>query len=154
MKPGVGGGVPLHGGALVVAALLLGPAELADGVVDAFDAGRVGGTHADFFAVVRLGGSPGGGQERDHEAGDPVVAQVVSVRSHWQRRSWLLKKYSVIPQKISGGAFLRRKSPLNPEAADLPQHTDSGTIPTQRGTGEPKEFLCRPAAPVTQKALH
>ena len=87
------GGVPLHGGALAVAAFFFGPAGDADGVFYVFAAGGGGGGHADLFAVVHEGGGAGGEEDGGDEFGDGELLWSAPSPKRSQERglSWLSK---------------------------------------------------------------
>ena len=72
------GGVPLHGGALAVAAFFFGPAGDADGVFYILATGGSGRGHADLFAVVHEGGGASGEEDGGDDFGDGFVVDAVA----------------------------------------------------------------------------
>ena len=80
-EAGLRAGGPLHGGALAVAALFLGPAGDADGIFYVFLAGGIGGGHADICAVVGEGGGFAGEEDGGDDLRDfDVVGAVAEAR--------------------------------------------------------------------------
>src|SRR5207302_2361113 len=78
-EPGVLRCVSLHGCAFTVAALLLRPPELPDGILHVFLANGISGPHADLFAVVHEWSRASGEKERRHELGDLIVVAAFPV---------------------------------------------------------------------------
>src|ERR1700730_3015928 len=71
--------VPLHGGALTIAALFLGPAGLADRVLDVFLPRRRSRLHPNLFPVIHDGSSAQSEIQGRHQFCDLVVMLTVAV---------------------------------------------------------------------------
>src|SRR6185437_1460418 len=78
-EAGIGAVAPLHGGALTVAPLLLGPAAAAYGILYVLAARGVVIAHPDFFAVIHDGRAPKGQVEAGQQLGNLIVVLAVAV---------------------------------------------------------------------------
>ena len=78
-KAGVGVVIPLHGRALTIAALLLRPAQLPDGVFHLVTAFRIIVLHADLFTVVHDGRAAQRQEHGGHQFCDGIIMLAVTV---------------------------------------------------------------------------
>ena len=78
-ESGVGLGVPLHRGALAIAAFFFGPAQLSHRILYVFRTFGIVVFHSNLFAVVHDGGAAQGQVERCHQFRDLVVVLAVAV---------------------------------------------------------------------------